>query len=170
MTNHFNALAPIERWRRNHALEHATLHVLNTTNPSLRLAGMSDFRGFWVVGSVDTGDLQLAVDDGLARLQAGERKLATHPNCGTNYAVWGLFASLTAWLCMAGAGRNLRSRLERLPLMVSLVTLTLILTQPLGPMVQERLTTQPDLGGMRVVAITYYPHRQTGMHRVETRF
>ncbi len=169
MLNTLFKAAAVVRVRRNHALEHATLHVLGKRNPRLHLIGNSDLRGFWVLGCVDTQELQQAVDEAVARLKTGERNLAVHHNCGTNFAVSGVLASLVAWLGLLGTGDSLRRKLERLPLLMALVTLTLILAQPLGPLMQARLTTQPDLGNLKVVTITRYLRHGVAMHRIETR-
>lgn len=169
MLDRFTKVSAVARVRRNHALEHATLHVLGKRNPRLNLIGNSDLRGFWVLGIVDTQELQQAVDEAVARLNAGERDLAVHHHCGTNFAVSGVLASLVAWMGLLGAGGSLRRKLERLPLIMALVTLTLIIAQPLGPLIQARLTIQPDLGDLKVVAITHYLRHGVAMHRIETR-
>jgi len=162
-------VSPFMRVRRNHALEHATLQVLTEKNPHRYLAGYSDLRGFWVLGEVETQDLQQAVDEAHARLLAGEKNLAIHPNCGTNFAATGLLAGAAAWLGMLGTGKGLRSKLDRFPLIVSLVTLVLIMSQPVGPYLQKTVTTDPNLGNLHVFEIMRYQRSGTPMHRVKTR-
>ena len=66
----------INRVRRNHALEHATLQVLARSNPHGRLAGYSAWNGFWVLGAVSTDALASAVEEALRRLRGGEVSLA----------------------------------------------------------------------------------------------
>ena len=80
----------ISRIRRNHALEHATLHILAQRFPGKPMAGHSNPRGFWILGDVPTEEIKSAVESALARLRAGESHLALHPNCGTNIAVAGM--------------------------------------------------------------------------------
>jgi hypothetical protein len=154
--------------RRNHALEHATLQVLAAKIPGLRLAGYSDPGGFWVVGQVNTEDLQLAVDEALARLAAGEHNLAIHPNCGTNFAVPGMLAGTAAWLAMLGSGKGLRAKLDRLPFVISLVTTVLILSHPLGPIVQAKITTDANPRQLRISEIRYFERTRLPTHRVRT--
>jgi hypothetical protein len=161
--------SPFSRVRRNHALEHATLQVLSKRDPHLSLAGSSDLGGFWVLGDVDTQDLQESVDEALERLRAGERQLAIHPNCGTNFAAAGLLAGGAAWLGMVGSGGDLRKKVERLPLIISLVTMVLILGQPLGPILQARVTTQASVGDLAITGITRFQRRDMPVHRVTTR-
>ncbi len=158
----------LSRLRRNHGLEHATLTVLAQRFPSRRLAGISFPGGFYILGEVAADELREAVAAALARLNNGERRLAVHPHCGTNYAVSGLAAGLLAWLGMAGT-RTRRERLERLPLVVTLVTLAFILTQPLGPLVQQRIMTDGDPQGLTIVDVSPVPFGRLTLHRVTTR-
>jgi hypothetical protein len=157
------------RIRRNHALEHATLQILGAQNPRLRLAGYSDSLGFWIIGKVDMDDLQQAIHQAETRLNQGETQLAIHPNCGTNFAASGLVAALAAFLAMLGAGGSNRSRWERLPLAAVLVTLSLILSRPLGPWLQAVATTDAHLNGLHVVGIDRFERRGIPFFRVHTR-
>jgi len=161
--------SPFALTRRHHALEHATLQVLARAHPGRRLAGYSDARGFWVLGDIDIDQLGEAVAEAQQRLENGEKRLAIHPNCGTNFAVSGMAAALVAWAAMLGGSFSLRSRLERLPVVAALITLALILTRPLGPLVQERITTDADLRGLRAVQINRYKRGSIPLHRVITR-
>jgi hypothetical protein len=149
-------------------LEHATLHILSQRHPKLPLAGHSDTRGFWVLGEVSTEDVTSAVQEAMQRMQAGEHNLAVHPNCGTNFVTSGVLASLAAFVAMFGAGRRLRDRLERLPLAASLATIALIISQPLGLRLQERVTTSGELAGLQVVQITPSRRGRMQAHRVLT--
>jgi hypothetical protein len=155
--------------RRNHGLEHATLHILAQRYPGRPLAGHSDTGGFWLLGDVPTDGLQQAVEEALRRLRAGEERLAVHPNCGTNFVTAGSLAGLAAVLGMLGVGERRRDKFERLPLVVTLATLALILAQPLGLALQRNVTTSGQPGALEVVSIT--PGKRAGMpaHRVKTR-
>lgn len=160
---------PIDRIRRNHALEHATLHVLSTAQPGKSLAGWSDVNGFWLLGDVGIEDVGNAVQVALVRLRAGETQLAVHPHCGTNYAVSGLLAGMAGWLGMLGAGRKLSDQLERLPLVVLLTTVVFIFSRPLGPLLQQRLTTNGRVGNLQVTQITaQVSNPRNRLHRIRT--
>ena len=153
--------------RRNHALEHATIQILSARKKYSFLAGYSDWRGFWVLGDVDTLDLQNAAREALSRLKGGESHLAVHPHCGTNFAVSGLLAGSAAMLALAGANSS-RKKLERFPLLISLVTLALIASEPLGPKAQQHLTTCPQPGSLEIAGVQVVPGQFTRAHRVLT--
>jgi hypothetical protein len=161
-------IGAVDRVRRNHGLEHATLHILGRRLPRTPLAGHSDSGGFWILGQADISDVQMAVDEALRRLRAGEKELAVHPNCGTNYVTSGVLAGVAAALAMFGAGQRTRDKLERLPLAITLATLTLVSAQPLGLQNQERYTTSGKPGDLQVVSIT--PRQRGGFpaYRVAT--
>jgi Domain of unknown function (DUF6391) len=159
---------PISRVRRNHGLEHATLHILAQRHPRTSMAGHSDVGGFWILGDVPTEDIQSAVDEALKRMKAGEEDLAVHPNCGTNFVVSGTMAGLAAWFALFGAGKRLRDRLERIPLATSLATMALILAQPLGLTLQARVTTSGKPGNLTVAEVIPTSQGRIRAHRVIT--
>jgi hypothetical protein len=159
---------PFSRIRRNHALEHATLQVMAERQPGLRMAGYSDTGGFWLVGHASIEQIQAGAEQALRRLEGGEYGLAIHPNCGTNFVASGMLAGSFAWLSLVGA-RNFRSKLERFPMVVSLVTVALVLAQPLGPWLQARVTTAAAPRGMQVTGITRSMRGELPMHRILTR-
>jgi hypothetical protein len=160
--------APISRVRRNHGLEHATLHVLAERHPGRPLAGHSDLSGFWIIGDLTAEDLASAIQEARLRLESGESKLAVHPNCGTNFATSGVLAGLAAAVVMFGVGKRARDNLDRLPLAILLATLALIVSQPLGLKLQEHVTTSGAMGLLRVVDIIPRLQGKVTAHRVLT--
>ena len=153
--------------RRNHGLEHATITVLSQRFPYRPLAGYSFPAGFLLLGDVPTEQVREAVFQALSRMDNGERTLAIHPNCGTNYVTSGFVVGGLAWLGRAGAKDN-RDKVERLPLVITLVILGFILAQPLGLKVQEHITTSGDPQGMTVVDIFPLRFGRFSLHRVMT--
>jgi hypothetical protein len=151
--------------RRNHALEHATIHILSERFPRLAMAGHSNPTGFFLLGELPTEHVREAVTEALARLQNGERHLAIHEGCGTNYVVTGGLAALFAFAGMSGT-KNDRERIERIPLVMLLSTLAFMLGQILGPTLQKEITTQPNPGSMLLVDV--YPVAKN-VHRIVTK-
>jgi hypothetical protein len=159
----------LSRIRRNHGLEHATIHVLSEALPGRRLIGRSDLGGFWLLGEVGTEELAEAVQIALARLRGGEHNLAVHPNCGTNYVTYGAAAGIGAFAALTGAGPERRDKLERLPLAALLATLGLILAQPLAFRIQKRVTTSGYPDGLRIVSVVRSDLGERTAHRIKTR-
>jgi hypothetical protein len=159
----------LSRLRRNHGLEHATLTVLSRSYPGVRLTGHSDTAGFWLIGNVSSEAVGSAVQEALARLKAGERNLAVHPNCGTNFVTSGMLSALAAFIAFLGVGRRFRDRLERLPLAAALSVLALILANPLGMALQREVTTSGAPGSLVVVRIESRRRGRWMSHRVITR-
>ena len=169
MSNPILDFPPLSRVRRNHGLEHATIHILSKKYPNVHLGGMSTPRGFTIFGDVPTEEVAEAAIEALKSLRAGQSGLAMHPNCGTNFAVSGLMAGGAAWLGSLGTGKGYKQKLERLPLMVLLATVALILTRPLGPMIQKRVTTAGDPQGLELERVETIVRAGVRMHRVLTR-
>ena len=160
--------APVSMIRRNHGLEHATLNLLAAEFPSCSFAGHSDSKGFWIIGEVSTDKLLETVQQALKRMKAGESDLALHTNCGTNYVTTGLIAGSVAWLGTLGNANSFSKKLNRWPLLVMLITGSLILAQPLGKKVQARISTASDPGNLVVKQITRYERKGPTLHRVLT--
>ena len=159
----------VSRVRRNHGLEHATLHILSQRYPKRSLAGHSDTGGFWIIGEVSIEDVYEAVEEALSRLRNGEKHLAVHSNCGTNFVTSGVLAGLAAVAAMFGVGSRTRDKLERLPLAMFVATLALIFSQPLGFFIQERVTTSAEPGRLQVIEIVATRKGRMKAHRVTTR-
>jgi hypothetical protein len=139
----------IARTRQHHAIEHATIHVLTARHPDRRFTGYSDPFGFTIYGDLDERDMRSAVGDALLRLQAGERQLALHPNCGTNLLTTALAATLAGY---AGALAVRGSWLERLAVTLVLTLVAIPASRPLGFRLQE-YTTDADVGDRWVAGI-----------------
>jgi hypothetical protein len=173
MTNKRSLLdwGPIHRVRRNHGLEHATINLLSRKYPAKALAGYSDHKGFWIVGEISTDELTETVREALTRMNGGEHGLAIHAQCGTNAVTTGVLAGTAAWLATLKTENDWQKKCERWPLIVLLVTAAVVIAQPLGPIVQAKVTTSGTPGGLRLVQVTRYERKLPGratLHRVLT--
>ncbi len=151
--------------RRNHALEHATLHMLAREYPKSPLAGHSNPTGFFIFGEVPTENLNNALNAALNALRGGERKLAVHPGCGTNMAVTTMLSAGLAWLPLRGT-KSTTWRLLLIPLALALAVAGWALSQPLGPWLQANVTTEAELGDLQVTDVVQV---RRGVHRVITK-
>jgi len=153
--------------RRNHALEHATLHVLAAQFPNRMLAGHSNPTGFFIFGAVPLQAVADAAHEALNRLRAGESGLAIHPGCGTNLATSALVGATLGWFVMRGA-RSGMGRVLRLPIALALAVAGVMLSRPLGPMLQQKITTDADMGTLRLTGVQAGLRGRVTAHRVLT--
>ncbi len=139
----------LKRWadavRRNHALEHATVAVLLARSGPRRLAGRATHDGFFLFGDVTEDEALWCAEDALRRLQAGQASLAVSPLCGTNIAVAGFMAAAAATAVL-----SIGSAHGRFPNAFLAAMLGVIFAQPLGRLVQQQITTSPDLDGVEI--------------------
>jgi len=154
--------------RRNHALEHATLHVLAVKHPNKRLAGHSNPTGFFILGEVPLEDVTEASRTALNLLRLGDRDLAIHDGCGTNMATTALLAGGLAWLVLRGA-RSAFGRMLRLPFAVGLALVGTAISRPLGPRIQQMITTEADMGDLRIAEVRQSLRGRVTAYRVITR-
>ncbi|MHB8927021.1 MAG: DUF6391 domain-containing protein [Bacillota bacterium] len=138
-----------DRMRQNHALEHATINVLEDRFGRERVAfiGLARRDGFYLRGPATPALIEEAAWEALSRLSAGEGRLALRPQCGTSVFAANLLLSVTVLIALLGLGR-------RSPLEVFLwLGAANLAGQRFGRAVQERLTTAlpgPDLTVRRV--------------------
>lgn len=151
--------------RRNHAVEHATLHILARKYKNMTMGGHSNPTGFYLMGNFTKDDIMTAAAEAMERLRAGESELAIHEGCGTNIATSTLLPGFFAFIPMSRVRSNFW-RFMIIPFAVGLAVFGYFLSKPLGPWLQRNVTTEADLGGMRIVDII--PVRK-GLHRVLTK-
>lgn len=150
--------------RRNHALEHATLHVLARTH-QISMAGHSNPTGFFLLGDLQLEDITTAANEALTRLRAGESGLAVHEGCGTNLVATAVLPATFAWAPLRGA-KSTRWRLMLIPLALTFAVFGYLLSKPLGPWLQKYITTEADMGNMQIVDIRFV---RKGVHRIITK-
>lgn len=159
----------VRRVRRNHGLEHATIHVLSRKITRLSVVGRSDNNGFYLYGDIPTEMVEEAVSEALGRMQRGEHQLAIHPNCGTNLVTAAGLSAAAVFAALIGSERQPRGKLERLPLVMVGIMGALVMAQPLGMRIQKNVTTLGDPADLEVVSIKRRQRGRMTIHRVETR-
>ena len=157
------AFGLIDRVRRNHALEHATIAILASRGHRPPMGGYSTPGGFWVYGNIPSDDVAGAAGDALERLRAGESRLAVSPYCGTNLAVGIVGAALLVGLLR----RRVASRAARVPLIAAAVLGAILVKRPLGMAAQRELTTLSEVGDAEVAAIRRMSFGSHVLHRVD---
>lgn len=165
----------VRRIRRNHGLEHATIHVLSRHMKNMSMAGRATVTGFYVYGNVATEEIERAALEALDRMRAGEHGLAVHPNCGTGLVTAGVMTSVAALAGTAGVRQGFGEKISRLPTVILLSVLSLMLAQPLGLAIQQHITTLGDPGNTEIVEVSRSEFPVMGgqrltVHFVRTRF
>ncbi len=143
------------RWvrctRYNHALEHATLHVLQRRFPQARVLGISDGRGITLYTPLSAEYILPALYEARDALREGATGLAVHPNCGTNLVSSAMLAVLATWLSMALTSR--RGWGERFLNATVLTCGALLLGPNLGSHLQARVTTDANLPPVQISSL-----------------
>jgi hypothetical protein len=156
----------MSRIRRNHGLEHATIHVLSEKYKNFSAQGNSNHRGFHlnIYGDISEEDVMDAVETAFQRMKAGEHDLAVHPNCGTVLLTTATMATMAAQAVFTlEQRRQTRAKsdtavlLNALPSAILAVVLSLIVSRPLGVQLQARFTTEGDLGELQIRSIRRIP-------------
>ncbi len=165
MTSRLADMTRVDRVRRNHALEHATISIITERHPKVFLSGRSNRKGFYVFGEIETRELGSAISEALRRLKAGEAELAIHPRCGTNLAVAGILSGVAAALAA-----QLRPRQNRFSYAVLASIGALMVAPGVGTEVQRHWTTLADISNLSVTRVVRrrFPLVRTSSHWVET--
>jgi len=163
----------IRRVRRNHALEHATVHMLSRRIKNLRIAGRANDSGFVLIGDVPTDVVEKAAQEALERMQRGESKLAIHPNCGTNLVTTGTMTTFAAMVGLSAGSNTRRFSPDRFSLTLMLTIMALIVSQPMGLRIQEFITTKGEPGDLEIIGVKRNEMNWFGnkmvTHRITTR-
>ena len=148
----------ISRVRRNHALEHATIHVLSERVHRFGVQGNATWGGYYLnlYGDVDLAAVEESAREALRRMKAGQNQLAIHPNCGTVLLTTATLTTLTGQAVFAVEQK--RARLDRLdmgsflailPTAVLAVVFAIIVSRPMG-MYLQTFTTDGQPGDLHI--------------------
>lgn len=136
--------------RKNHALEHATINVIEERwGRRGPLSGYARENGYYIIGPVDPDTLEWASREAWERLSRGERELAIHSKCGTSIAVASFTTALIFILLLIFTHT----------INIFLLILSVLLGQIFGPFIgeftQKYFTTDPDVRNIRIVGVEY---------------
>lgn len=156
--------------RRNHGLEHATVHMLSRRHPFLSVVGRSDWAGFTLYGDLSTSDVESAAQEALDRMRRGEGHLAVHQRCGTMLVTTGLMTALATFLVFKMEERSPRGAitLASIPAAMLAATMAAIIAQPLGLFIQEKYTTSGNPATLEITGVERTDVGNLVVHRVHT--
>lgn len=137
--------------RMNHALEHATVNILERKYGYKNLAGYAENNGFFIIGTTNIFHVEQAAREGLALMKRGEKELAIHSKCGTSISMVNFISSLAfIFLILVTGHFNIMN-----------VLLAVLFANLLGPLlgrfVQRYFTTSADVSEMEIVTSYYAP-------------
>lgn len=136
--------------RRNHGLEHATIHLLSNKFKGFGAQGNASLNGFALnlFGDISADDVESAAREALQRMKGGEEGLALHPNCGTVLLTTAALATLAGQAAFAFERSRTRKAslsfvdfLGTLPSAILAVVVALIVSKPAGMFFQSYTTT-----------------------------
>ena len=140
-------IAGNQKLSRNHALEHATVNVLEEKYGYRNLSGLAKEDGFQISGQFDPYVVEDAAREGLFRLQQGENKLVVHKRCGSSMIVANLLSAITFIILLF-----MTQTFSLLNVILALL-LARLLGPTIGAWVQKQFTTSADVEGMEIIGV-----------------
>ena len=138
-----------KRIRQNHALEHATVNVLEEHFGQTSLGGYATKDGFKLRGASNISpELILeAAQTGLSRLRKGEKELALHTRCGSSLLISNFLFSILIIAVL------IFMKFFNLFLFIALIIGINLLARPLGRLTQKYITTSPDVENIMITKL-----------------
>lgn len=148
-------IAKSKNIRRNHAIEHATINVLEQIpGQQLNLSGLSQENGFYIAGIQNPEMVEDAAIRGLNLLKQGYCHLAIHRRCGTDIAITNFVTALIFLILLFSTGM-----VSILNIVIALLLSNLI-SPYLGEYVQKYFTTSCEVNNTEIVGLQYEIGRQ----------
>lgn len=141
--------------RRNHAIEHATINILEqSAGYQLRVSGLSKEDGFYIAGIENSEIVEEAAVRGLSLLKQGYCHLAIHRRCGTDIAIANFLAALIFLSLL------LTTRIISVFNIIIALLLSNLISPYLGEYVQKYFTTSCEVENTEIVGLQYEIGRQ----------
>lgn len=152
----------IQQVRRNHALEHATIHMLSRRFQGFGAQGNASVNGFFLnlYGDLDQTVVEEAAREALGRLKNGERQWALHPRCGTVLLTTATLATLAGQAVFSldrmrlGPEKRytIGSFVNVLPTAIVAAVIAMIVSRPVGMFLQT-YTTDGNPGPLEIESV-----------------
>ena len=138
----------LDKTRRNHGLEHATVALLLERGVSPPMGGYSVASGFVIWSTASPEIVSDTAQEALRLMKSGRSDLAVSPHCGTNLVVGAVIGGLAALIASGGKrGFWAGARGAAAALVASTA-----LSRPVGNFVQRHFTTLPDVERVEIGA------------------
>lgn len=136
--------------RKNHAIEHATINVLEqSVGHELNISGLSQENGFYIAGIQNADMVEEAAIRGLNLLKQGHCELAIHRRCGTDIAIANFTTALVFLVLLISTGT-----VRILNIIIALIISNLI-SPYLGQYIQKYFTTSCAVQNTGIVGLQY---------------
>ena len=142
-------IATNTRLRKNHALEHATVNILERDYGYRRLSGYATEDGFYIIGAGDINNVVEAAGRGLLLMRKGQSQLAVHKNCGTSRIVDNFVSAIIFLGLLFTTGQ-----LSIFNILIALL-LSHFISPFLGRIVQSKFTTQARVQELEIEQAYY---------------
>ncbi len=143
-------IAKSKNIRRNHAIEHATINVLEQSSGyQLNISGLSQEDGFYIAGIENPDIVERAAIRGLALLKEGHCQLAIHRRCGTDIAIANFVTALIFLILLFST-----MRVSILNIVIALL-LSNFISPYLGEYVQKYFTTSCEVANTEIAGLQY---------------
>lgn len=148
-------IANSKNLRRNHAIEHATINVLEqSAGHRLNVSGLSKEDGFYISGIQDPEMVEDAAIRSLNLLKEGKCQLAIHKRCGTDLAIANFASALIFLFLLFTTGM-----FSIINIVIALLLSNLV-SPYLGEYVQRYFTTSCDVKNMEIDGLEFELGRQ----------
>ncbi len=127
------------RLRQNHALEHATINVIEQRYRTRGVIGMPDMNGFHLRGRISPDTVISATHEAFRRLKRGEVDLAWNRRCPTSLVGTQMLLTVVLLIVVMAIWREFTAP----PLLIALLAGAL-LGPPISPFLQRWLLVDPD--------------------------
>lgn len=141
-----------KKLRKNHALEHATINVLEEKLGRKNIfSGYARENGFYVFGPVSVDEVLYSSIEGRERLINDEKNLAIHNRCGTSIAVATFLTFFTFLILLIVTGS----------INIFLLLIAFLIGEILGPLLgkftQAYFTTDTNVNDIKIIDVEYNP-------------
>ena len=154
----------LDKTRRNHGLEHATVALLLHRGVSPPMGGYSVASGFVIWSTASPEVVTDAAREALRLMKAGQSDLAVSPHCGTNLVVGALIGGLAA-LIASGGKRGFWAGARGA---VAALVASTALSRPVGNFIQRHFTTLPDVHALEIGATRQLLKRPVSVVWIQT--
>lgn len=146
--------APIQLWKifssrtlkRNHALEHATINILEERYGVKNLSGLAVEEGFYVSWPYDPMYVLETAKEGLYHLNKGHKELAIHKRCGTVALGTNIVAVIFFIIFLILWGFNLFT-------LITPMIIGILIGNPVGIFFQKYLTTDTNVENVEILGV-----------------